>query len=136
MQRKGLYYELVTAQSEKEKEKEVDDEKENDLDEALGQKLVESSKHRTRRMSLMLRRTSIVSVKSTTSETLSELAHDATMIDDTEKKSCCSMPVLFQVLGLNSPEWFYLLIGGIASLIYGAVMPVCKPFINRSFSHY
>ncbi|CAF5046237.1 unnamed protein product, partial [Rotaria socialis] len=33
------------------------------------------------------------------------------------------MPFLFKILRLNSPEWLYLVIGGFASLVFGAVMP-------------
>ncbi|CAF2728582.1 unnamed protein product [Rotaria sp. Silwood2] len=137
MQRKGLYYELVTAQSEKEKEKEVDSDKENEIEEELARQAGELIKHRirrpSRRMSIMLRRTSIISVKSIASEINSETGHDLGAMDDVEEKPFFSMPFLFKVLRLNSPEWFYLLIGAIASLIFGAVTPVFSLIFSNVF---
>jgi ABC-type multidrug transport system ATPase subunit len=130
MQRKGLYYELVTAQSEKEKEKERDNDKEDEMDEALARKAAESIKNRPRRMSIMGRRSSIVSVKSITSDVVSESGNDVDTTDEKEKKPCCHKPTIVKVLQLNSPEWLYLLLGSIASLIFGGVMPVCKHSIN------
>ena len=128
MQRKGLYYELVTAQSEKEslKASDPDSDKEDQAEEELArQAAVSKSKPKTRRMSIMMRRSSIVSVKSVTSET-SEMGKDGAVLEETEGKSCCRTPFFLKILRLNSPEWFYLLIGSIASLLFGAVMPVCR----------
>ena len=135
MLRQGLYYELVTAQREKEKEKEeeVDDEKDNAIEEALARQAAESATAKTRRMSLMLRRTSVVSVKSVTSEAGSESGNDIGANDQIEKQSRFRMPLILKVARLNSPEWFYLLHGGIASLVFGAIMPVCKHYRNRFY---
>jgi hypothetical protein len=131
MQKKGLYYELVIAQSEKEKEKakakELDSDKEDELEEELVRKANEVAKTKasesSRRMSIMLRRSSIVSAKSISSE-ISESGNDAQIIDEKEKEPLFRMPFLVKVTRLNAPEWYYLLIGGIASLAVGAVMPV------------
>ena len=135
MQKKGLYYELVIAQSEKEKEKEqerekgMDSDKEDEMDERLAKQAAEAAKNRqrrpSRRMSIIQRRSSIVSVKSAISEGASESGEDLANLQDVEKSSGFRMPLMFRVMKLNSPEWFYLLIGGIASLAFGAVMPVC-----------
>ena len=118
MQRKGLYYELVTAQSEKErtKEKTVDSDQEERMEEELAQ---------ARRKSLLLRRTSVISAKSVNSET-SIGAHELDSIESKKKRSFCRTPFILQILKLNSPEWFYLLIGSIASLIYGGLMPASR----------
>jgi len=140
MQKKGLYYELVIAQSEKEKEKEkkeVDSDKEDEIEEALAKQVNESTKNQTRRpsrrMSITLRRSSIVSVKSAMSEGVSESGNDVQTVDSIEEPAGFSTPIMLKIARLNSPEWFYLLIGGIASLMSGAVMPVCKHFINDLF---
>lgn len=91
MRKKGLYYELVIAQSEKEKEKHVKDEKEDLLDEELAQQALEAMKQRarrpSRRMSISLRRSSIVSVKSTFSDNASEPGNDLQDRNDFEKQS-------------------------------------------------
>jgi ABC-type multidrug transport system ATPase subunit len=126
MQRKGLYYELVTAQTEKEqaKQTEVDSDKENDMEEELARlAAADKPKIKTRRLSIMQRRSSIISVKSVTSE-ISDPGNELGIIDETEKPTFCSKPFIFKILGLNSPEWAYLLIGCIASLVFGAIMPV------------
>jgi len=123
MQKRGLYYELVIAQSEKEKEKEkqLDSDKEDELEEELVRKA--KARQTSRRTSVMLRRSSIVSAKSVASET-SEAGNDAQTIDDTEKGSRSKMPLMLQVIRLNSPEWYHLVLGGMASLAVGALMPV------------
>jgi hypothetical protein len=126
MQRKGLYYELVTAQSEKEslKGNDPDSDKEDMMEEELARMATANkSKGKTRRMSMMLRRSSVVSVKSITSET-SDTGKDVDALDEMENKSCCTTPFILKVLRLNAPEWIYLLLGSIASLFSGAVMPV------------
>jgi hypothetical protein len=120
MQHKGLYYELVTAQSEKEIEADSDLDDENKAEESI-------TKKTPRQMSRVLRSSSIVSDKSVVSELLSESGNDIEKTANTEKQS--RMPILFQALKLNSPEWFYLLLGTIASLISGGIMPVCKYLI-------
>jgi ABC-type proline/glycine betaine transport system ATPase subunit len=141
MQKKGLYYELVIAQSEKEKEKQMEKEKgidsdnENEVEERLAKQATEAAKNRqrrpSRRMSIMLRRSSIVSAKSTASDGVSESGGDLGTIDDTEKETGFKTPLMIQVLQLNSPEWYYLVVGGIASLAFGGMMPVCSHFIDH-----
>ncbi|CAF0902236.1 unnamed protein product [Adineta steineri] len=138
MQNKGLYYELVTAQSEKEKEKELENENdpEDELEEELAKQAIAPTKPKSRRLSRQistaLRRASIVSAKSVTSET-SESGNDANLIKDEEKQSGFRMPIIFQVMRLNAPEWFYLVIGGIASLGYGAVTPAFSLIFSSIF---
>jgi ABC-type uncharacterized transport system ATPase subunit len=127
MQRKGLYYELVTSQTEKEKEKvesDHDDELEEELARAAAESMKTKSRRNSRRMSLALRRSSIVSAKSVTSEAGSEAAHELEDANKQEKPSRFRMPTIFKVIRLNAPEWFYLLLGGIASLVFGAITPV------------
>jgi hypothetical protein len=118
MQQKGLYYELVTAQSEKEADSDQEDE--NKAEESITNK----TRRQSRRMSNVLRRSSLISEKSVASDGLSESGNDIETTTNTEKLS--RMPILFQALKLNSPEWFYLSLGTIASLISGGIMPVCK----------
>ena len=127
MQKKGLYYELVVAQSEKEKEKAkgIESDQENEMEERLASEAAKTRPRRqSRRMSIMQRRFSIVSVKSITSEVISETGEDLGTLGEIERKPFFTKPFLLKIMQLNSPEWFYLLLGGLASLVYGAVMPV------------
>jgi ATP-binding cassette, subfamily B (MDR/TAP), member 1 len=105
MQRKDLYYELVTAQSETEslKANDPDSDKEDQVEEELAR----------------------LAAKSVTSET-SDTGRDVTVLKETESKPCCSTPFFLKILRLNGSEWVYLVIGSIASLLFGAVMPVCR----------
>ena len=128
MQHKGLYYELVVAQSEKEQEK-VDNDLEDDLEEELVRVASKSAKERprsvVRQTSIAMRRSSIVSAKSVISEAGSELGDHSGTTENEEKRSRFRMPTILKVLRLNAPEWYYLLLGGIASLVYGGITPVC-----------
>lgn len=55
---------------------------------------------------------------------LVETGNDPEYLGDLETKKKFKMPFFFKILKLNSPEWFYLFLGGVASLCTGAVMPV------------
>ena len=105
MHRKDLYYELVTAQSETEslKANDPDSDKEDQVEEELAR----------------------LAAKSVTSET-SDTGKDVTVLEETGRKSCCRTPFLIKVLRLNALEWVYLVIGSIASLLFGVVMPICR----------
>ena len=143
MQNKGLYYELVIAQSEKEQQKEkdrakgIDSDQEDEMEEQLAKEAAIKNRQRrqSRRMSLIPRRFSIISTKSLTSEANSETGEDIGNIDETESKPCLRMPFLLKIARLNSPEWVYLLIGSFASLCYGAVMPVSFSFSKKNEFH-
>ena len=131
MRKKGLYYELVIAQSEKEGEKErqhANSDKEDEMEEELAKQVLEETKQRarrsSRRMSISMRRSSIVSVKSNVSEAVSESGNEIDNLGQNEEKSGFRTPIVFKVMKLNSPEWFYLLLGAIGSLASGAMMPV------------
>jgi ABC-type uncharacterized transport system ATPase subunit len=129
MEKNGLYYELVTAQSEKEKlkQQEPDSDQENLMEEELGREAVAKSKQNaqrpSRRMSIMLQRVSIVSTKSAVSYVSSEGGDGLNTINGIEKSPLIRMPLMLKLLRLNSSEWFYILLGIIASLVFGAVMP-------------
>ena len=86
------------------------------MEEQLAKQAVESTKNRprrqSRRMSIMQRRSSIVSVKSVNSEADQEPDD----IDEIEQKPFFRMPFIMKIARLNSPEWFYLLIGGMLHL--------------------
>ena len=120
MANKGLYYELVLAQSNNDKTQASDEQ-----DEFLAKQIQEETKTRTRASSIAQRRQSIVSVKSHNS--------DATEIDSQEiiKKSFFRIPFIFKVIQLNKSGWHYLLLGSIASLFFGAMMPV--NFVDFSY---
>ncbi|CAF1305591.1 unnamed protein product [Adineta ricciae] len=118
IERKGLYYELVNAQSENEQSKENDND--NQFEEELAQQLQFEMIARNRSASNPMRRASIVSIKSSKSDVSEHMNDDS---NETEKKSCLRVPFIFKITKLNFPEWHYLLIGEIASLIFGAIMP-------------
>ena len=130
MQHKGLYYELVIAQSEKQQQEKVDNDIEDNLEEELARVASRSAKEKphgaTRRASIALRRSSIISAKSAISEAGSELDDHFETDQNEEKRSRFRMPTILKVLRLNAPEWFYLVLGGIASLTYGGITPVCE----------
>ncbi|UJR08519.1 hypothetical protein I4U23_012782 [Adineta vaga] len=136
MLHKGLYYELVTAQSEKEKEK-VDNEFEDELEEDLARAATESTRAKPRsairRMSISLRRSSIISAKSITSDVGSEVGNDLDLDAQKEKRFQFRMPTLLKVIRLNAPEWFYLLLGGFASLVYGGITPAFSLIFSEVF---
>lgn len=140
MQKKGLYYELVIAQSEKEKEKAkgIDSDQENEMEERLAvQAAMNRPRRASRRMSIMQRRFSIISVKSVASEVISETGEELGNLDEVEVKPFFTKPFLIKIMQLNSPEWLYLLLGGLASLAYGAVMPVSfSPSTFEAFLHF
>lgn len=117
---KGLYYELVSAQSDNEKSK--TNEKEDELDEELAKQIQEEMKTRNRSTSIAARRQSIISVKSVTSD-FDEKQFNLND-NNQDKKSFFHLPFIFKIAKLNTPEWYYLLLGGIASLLFGCVMPV------------
>ncbi|CAF1394040.1 unnamed protein product [Adineta ricciae] len=136
MQHKGLYYELVIAQSEKEQEK-VDNEIEDDFEEELTRAASKSAKEKPhsaiRRASITLRRSSIISAKSGISEAGSELGDHFETDQNDEKRSRFRMPTILKVLRLNAPEWFYLVLGGIASLVYGGITPAFSLIFSEVF---
>ena len=72
----------------------------------------------------ILKRSSIVSTISLTTQGGSETGDNLGTLDDLKKPSLLRLPFFFEILRLNGPEWFYIVIGGIASLIFGAVTPV------------
>ncbi|CAF1405022.1 unnamed protein product [Adineta steineri] len=134
MQHNGLYYELFTAQSEKEKEAEVNSDLDDENKEELTKLTEKSTTNNIRRqLSNILKRSSIISTKSVASEVISELGNDVETTMNTENKSRSRMPILFEILKLNSPEWFYLLLGGIASLICGGVVPAFSLLSSNIF---
>lgn len=74
---------------------------------------------------MMRRRSSIISGKSLNSvaDNDTSLDHFGT-IGKFEKQPFKSVPFIIKVLRLNSPEWLYMIIGGIAALVFGGVIPV------------
>jgi len=50
-----------------------------------------------------------------------------------KKKKRSHTPFLFKILKLNAPEWPWILMGGICSLIYGAIQPIFALFFSRIY---
>lgn len=136
MQRKGLYYELVTAQSENDKSKIKDDDSDTDVLPKIHPAHQSSEKNHSKNNPTSvaaLRRASLISTHSIASQ-ISDLPVDDANADKASQKSCCSTPFFFKVLQLNAPEWPYLVIGAFASLVFGAVMPVGCWTLQKQFS--
>ena len=108
----GLYYELVMAQNEKEKGS-----KSNETEDALTREATANEMpHGSRRMSRRI----------STGSAILEVTNEERNNVERKKSSFCSSPFILTVLRLNAPEWFYLLLGAIGSLVVGGAMPVCE----------
>ncbi|CAF0957991.1 unnamed protein product [Didymodactylos carnosus] len=118
LEKKGLYYELATAQTEKQKNLEED----SSDDEAEEEKMLMALRddvHRARTLTA-------TSIKSGLSD--ASLHEDSSYNTHQNNKSsisrkCSGKPFIFKILELNKPEWFYILIGAIGSIVVGAVTP-------------
>lgn len=133
MARKGLYYKLVLAESEQESAQQaarmqVHINQDNRIGEANQSK--DDLTQQTSRLltPYMQRQFSRTSVTSATSDADSDTGSNVQMTDEIKDASRCRTPFIFKILKLNSPEWYYLLLGGIASLVFGGVMPVGEYF--------
>lgn len=117
MEKKGLYYELVNAQSEN------DNDQDDPFEEELAKQAAADIKTRHHHSGTPARRQSILSIKSQVSD-ISQEEFNVNEHQESRIRSFFRLPFIFKVAKLNAPEWFYLLLGGLASLVFGAVMPV------------
>ncbi|CAF2086942.1 unnamed protein product [Rotaria magnacalcarata] len=122
MDRKGLYYELVTAQQRKEK-----DEDEDMLDDDKQVQLLKKNYPRH------LRTLSLVSAKSAGSDVSDMEENDSENVEIKNKK-CCHQPFIFKILKLNLPEIYWIIIGCIASIIFGAITPIFSFFFSQIYA--
>ncbi|CAF3938442.1 unnamed protein product [Rotaria sordida] len=116
MKHKGLYYELVTAQAQKEKEKE--DEEDMDIEDE------EVKREFVRRRSSYRRYSKISDIS------IGDFIENADDDDETtpdvslKKNKLIPTPFAFKIFKLNAPEWPWILMGVICSLIFGATQPI------------
>ncbi|CAF2623577.1 unnamed protein product [Rotaria sp. Silwood2] len=122
MEYKGLYYELVTTQTQKEKEADPDIDKEDDE--------VEKEFVRRRSLHRIYSKQSIAS-----KDDFSEIENDEdeTVPDDPKKKKYGHTPFAFKIFKLNAPEWPWILLGAISSLILGATQPIFALFFAQVY---
>ena len=132
MARGGNYARAVAAQkltkdesNEEDEDEETDESQQNEYSEFLPliilffQMLCTGTFQRSFSISMQQ---SIVSVASST----------APLLNGTDL-NISKTPLFFRILALNSREWFSILLGSIASLIYGAVMPSFAFIFSRIF---
>ncbi|CAF3842426.1 unnamed protein product, partial [Rotaria sp. Silwood1] len=125
MEYKGLYYELVTAQMQKEKEKEVDPDIDKEDDEVEREFVRERSFHKIR---------SKQSIASNDDFDENDKEDDKTAPDAQKKKKKRSRtPFVFQIFKLNAPEWPWILMGAVFSLIFGAIQPIFALFFAQIY---
>ncbi|CAF4001185.1 unnamed protein product, partial [Rotaria sp. Silwood1] len=125
MEYKGLYYELVTAQMQKEKEKEVDPDIDKEDDEVEREFVRERSFHKIH---------SKQSIASNDDFDENDKEDDKTASDAQKKKKKRSRtPFVFQIFKLNAPEWPWILMGAVFSLIFGAIQPIFALFFAQIY---
>ena len=114
IEHRGLYYELVTTQNQKEKVKEVDSDSEEE-------EVVKISKQ-----------FSILVDDLNKNDKINEVV----TFDDPFKKNKehVRMTLALKILKLNAPEWHWILLAGIASLIFGATQPLFALFLTQIFA--
>ncbi|CAF0803457.1 unnamed protein product [Adineta steineri] len=115
MKRKGLYYELVTTQTEKVAE-ESDSESETEENDT-------NDEYVWAQQSLANRKISKQSMHSGgNSDAYNEDADD-TSPDDLSKNKYFRIPFLFKMAKFNAPEWYWILLGTFTSLGLGTAQP-------------
>ena len=54
-------------------------------------------------------------------------------ISKKKKKRRFRAPFIFRILKLNAPEWYWILLGAISSLAYGAIQPLFALFFSKIY---
>ncbi len=126
MKQQGLYYELVTSQTQKEKEKEIDsdsetEENDNTSDHVQAQELIVNRK---------ISKQSMISAGN--SDGYAENADEISLDDFSKNKKCFRTPFLYQISKYNIPEWYWVLLGTFVALAYGTT----QPFFGLIFSSF
>ena len=148
MERKGLYYELVTAQTKKETEKEeieLEDGQEKDdtsSKRSLNQEHVTceyfiiSYQYTTTVFVIGNRKVSIQSIRSVFSADKYGEEGNVTPANDLLKrrrKTFFRIPFVFKILKHNASEWPWILTGVVCSLLFGTIQPVLGLFISQIY---
>ena len=138
---KGLYYELVMVQSRKEEE----DPPESDDDDER----TPISRQQTRKEANALEKVEHQSsgfVPGSNAKQPIESVHDVDDYEDdddendpttnensTKKKCRFRMPFFLRMLKLNAPEWHWILLGSVCSLLNGSVHPIFALLLSHIF---
>ncbi|CAF4062772.1 unnamed protein product [Rotaria sordida] len=125
MKHKGLYYELVITQTQKEEQADLDSDQEDDK--------MEEEFVRQRLVNCNLSKQSGIVIDDLDKNDEND---EETTFDDPlkEKKERFRTSLVLTILKLNAPEWVWLLLGGISSLISGATQPLFALFLTKIFS--
>ncbi|CAF3335982.1 unnamed protein product [Rotaria sp. Silwood2] len=116
MEHKGLYYELVTAQIEKEKEKEADPDIDREDDEIVREFIRRSSSYRR------FSKQSSISINDSDNN---DDDNDETTSDALKRNKIFGRtPFALKIFKLNAPEWPWILMGVICSVIFGVIQPL------------
>ncbi|UJR37711.1 hypothetical protein I4U23_030406 [Adineta vaga] len=126
MEKRGLYYELVTTQTQKEKEKEADPDSDKEEDEVEKEFVRQRSTKRT------ISKQSSVSANDFDEEDDDD---DITASADPSKKKrkFLRTPFVFRIFKYNAPEWYWILLGSVSSLIFGAMQPLFALFFAQVY---
>ncbi|CAF4225852.1 unnamed protein product, partial [Rotaria sordida] len=125
MKHKGLYYELVITQTQQEEQADLDSDQEDDKmeDEFVRQRLANCNHSKQSGI--------VIDDLDKNVEN-----NEETIFDDPlkKKKERFRTSLALTILKLNAPEWLWLLLGGIFSLISGATQPLFALFLAKIFS--
>ena len=144
MQRKGLYYELVTAQTQKDnKDEESDSESEDEDDEKMDKLVVPVVPgnevglfDQVISFILIDRRVSRMSIFSIGSDLFDDDANETTLANLVTKKRWLRTPFLYKISKLNMPEWRWILLGTLISLLYGSTNPLYGLIFSNLYSAF
>ncbi|CAF4606246.1 unnamed protein product [Rotaria sp. Silwood2] len=119
MKKNGQYNEFVTAQQ----QAETNDEKDESDDE---EHLTSNNKSHYD----LQHATSMISIKSKISNKSINIDAEGVVVNNSRY---CRWPFIFKILRLNLPELHWIIIGSIASLIFGGITPLFALFISNVY---
>ncbi|CAF4542802.1 unnamed protein product, partial [Rotaria sp. Silwood2] len=119
MKKNGQYNEFVTAQQ----QAETNDEKDESDDE---EHLTSNNKSHYD----LQHATSMISIKSKISNKSINVDDEGVVVNNSRY---CRWPFIFKILRLNLPELHWIIIGSIASLIFGGITPLFALFISNVY---
>ena len=140
---KGLYYELVMAQTQNDEHPESADEEEEDDDEVEREQIIRQQSRKNdkqvsgrdeRCFSLVNRSISKQSTGSVDEEEDEDDQNEPTTAENPTNRF--RVPFFFRILQLNAPEWRWILLGSICSLLNGAVQPTFALIFSHVFRSF
>ncbi|CAF3793980.1 unnamed protein product [Rotaria sordida] len=119
---KGLYYELIKVQNQRETDRNDDQTDDN----------IETNRIR---QSISSRRYSKLYGSLTDNSYASDDDNNENIVDNVfrERKICFRIPFVFKILKFNTPEWSWILIGTICALTLGAVEPISAFLFSKIY---